>query len=74
MQYDAQVLGWIATFILLVGYYLNAKKQTSSWVVWFIGNTLMLIYSAIIEAYAVSFLSLFLMILNVYGYISWKKK
>ena len=27
-------LGWVATAILLIGYYLNAKKYTCSFIVW----------------------------------------
>ena len=38
-------LGWIATMLLLVGYYLNANKYVSSWLTWFTGNTCILIYS-----------------------------
>ena len=68
-----ELVGWLATMILLVGYYLNAKKALSSWIVWFIGNSTMLIYAIIIESYSVAFLSVVLMGMNVYGYFNWKK-
>ena len=66
-------LGWIATMLLLVGYYLNAKKLITSWFFWFVGNIIMLVYAIMIESYSVAFLSVFLMGMNVYGYFSWKR-
>ena len=70
---DTELIGWVATLLLLVGYYLNAKQILLSWIVWLHGNALMLIYALMINSYSVAFLSVALMILNVYGYISWKK-
>ncbi len=69
-----EILGWISTLILLVGYYLNAKKLISSWCFWLCGNTGMLVYATLINSYSVAFLSVVLMIMNVYGYISWKNQ
>ena len=71
---EIELLGWLATLVLLVGYYLNAKKLISSWVLWFIGNSAMLIYALLITSYSVAFLSVVLMGMNVYGYISWKNE
>ena len=70
---DTELIGWVATLLLLIGYYLNAKQIISSWVVWLHGNALMLIYALMINSHSVAFLSMVLMALNVYGYISWKK-
>lgn len=67
-----ELLGWISTGILLIGYYLNAKQKISSWWFWFVGNTGMLLYALMISSYSVAFLSIVLMIMNIYGYISWK--
>tara|TARA_B100001123_G_scaffold305012_1_gene340710 strand:+ start:693 stop:920 length:228 start_codon:yes stop_codon:yes gene_type:complete len=67
-----ELLGWAATAILLVGYLANARKKLYSWIIWLIGNTLMLVYAACIESYSVAFLSVVLMGMNVYGYFSWK--
>tara|TARA_Y100000310_G_C20508168_1_gene727450 strand:- start:349 stop:576 length:228 start_codon:yes stop_codon:yes gene_type:complete len=69
-----EVLGWLATITLLVGYYLNAKKMICSWIVWLHGNALMLIYALAINSYSVAFLSIALVVLNIYGYISWKSR
>ena len=29
---DIELIGWVATLLLLLGYYLNAKKKIASWV------------------------------------------
>ena len=70
---NIEILGWVATLLLLVGYYLNAKQVLLSWVIWLHGNALMLIYALAINSYSVAFLSIVLIVLNVYGYSSWKK-
>ena len=67
-----ELLGWTATLILLIGYWANAHKKLYSWIVWLIGNTLMLIYAVYIGSYSVAFLSVVLMGMNIYGYFSWK--
>ena len=66
-------LGWIATSLILLGYYLNAKQSVTSWLVWFLGNTFMLVYSIFISAWPQVGLAIALLCLNVYGYIEWKK-
>jgi len=73
IEYNIEWLGWAATILLLIGYYLNANKKISSWFFWFFGNTIMLVYAILIESYSVAFLSVFLMGMNVYGYRSWKR-
>ena len=69
-----EVLGWIATILILIGYYLNAKKLISSWLSWFIGNFLMVLYSFSIQAWPQLVLAFILMGLNIYGYLNWIKK
>lgn len=71
---NIEIIGWVATAILLFGYYLNAKKYIYSWLVWLTGNTAMLIYAWLIESHSVAFLSIALMGLNLYGYFSWKSE
>ena len=70
---DVELIGWIATLLLLLGYYLNAKKKIISWVIWITGNSVMLLYAWQIESSSVAFLSAVLILLNIYGYYSWKK-
>jgi len=67
------LLGWTGTSFILFGYYLNAKQSVISWIVWFLGNMLMLIYSICIVAWPQAALNAALLGLNVYGYIEWQK-
>jgi hypothetical protein len=69
---NIEVIGWVATILLLVGYYLNAKRRISSWIVWMVGNSTMLVYSSLIQSWSVAFLSLALIILNIYGFCKWR--
>ena len=68
-----EIIGWTGTALILIGYYLNAKKEISSWLHWCVGNLLMVIYSVAIGATPQVALAFILMMLNIYGYINWKK-
>ena len=68
-----EILGWTATALLLVGYYLNAKQYIYSWLVWLVGNAMMMIYAMLIQSYSVAFLSIVLVFLNIFGFYSWRK-
>jgi nicotinamide riboside transporter PnuC len=67
------LLGWCGVLLILAGYFFMAKKSISAWVLWFIGNIFMGFYSYIVGANPMVFLSFVLAIMNVYGYMSWKK-
>ena len=43
------IIGWLGTICILFGYYLNARKLEVSWIVWFLGNLFMLVYSIYIK-------------------------
>lgn len=73
MQY-IEWLGWVATALLLTGYYLNAKQYIYSWIVWLFGNSIMFIYAILIHSNSVAFLSIVLVFLNIFGWRSWRKK
>jgi len=68
-----EILGWTATALLLVGYYLNAKQYIYSWLVWLVGYSMMMIYAMLIQSYSVAFLSIVLVFLNIFGFYSWRK-
>ena len=68
-----EILGWTATALLLVGYYLNAKQYIYSWLGWLGGNSMMMIYAMLIQSYSVAFLSIVLVFLNIFGFYSWRK-
>lgn len=67
-----ELLGWVATITLLVGYYTNAHGKRYSWLVWFSGNSAMAVYAYFIGSTSILALSAALMILNLYGYNKWK--
>jgi hypothetical protein len=69
---NIEVLGWLATAILLIGYWANAHKKLYSWILWGIGNSLMLVYAYLITSHSVAFLSVVLIGMNIYGYFNWK--
>ena len=68
------ILGWIGALTVLFGYYLNAKKVMSSWLIWLLGNALVAVYSFHLSAYPTAFMSIVIMVMNIYGYFQWKKK
>ena len=70
---DIELIGWVATMLLLIGYYLNAQKKIISWIVWIAGNSTMLVYALLIQSNSIAFLSFILILLNVYGYVKWKR-
>ena len=53
--------------------YLNAKQYIYSWLVWLVGNSMMMIYAMLIQSYSVAFLSIVLVFLNIFGFYSWRK-
>ena len=54
-----------------MGLFAAQEKYFSSWFFWFFGNTIMLVYAILIQSYSVAFLSVFLMGMNIYGYVRW---
>ena len=71
---NIEAIGWLATVILLIGYWANAHKKLYSWILWMIGNTLMLFYAFVIDSHSVAFLSIVLIGMNIYGYFNWKNQ
>ena len=65
------VFGWIGAALVLAGYVLNAQKMPISWLIWIIGNAMVGIYCLQKKTYPTAFMSFVLMILNIYGYLSW---
>ena len=42
------VVGWIGTIMIMFGYYFNAKKIKTCFIIWGFGNIAFLIYSKLI--------------------------
>ena len=69
-----EVLGWLGFVNLIIGYILNAKKSITCFYFWGIGNILMIVYAVIINANPQIATAVIVLIMNVYGYIEWKRK
>ncbi|MBT4207355.1 hypothetical protein HOE22_03320 [Candidatus Woesearchaeota archaeon] len=67
------LIGWLGTTMIMIGYYLNAKKYKMCFYVWGIGNVAFLIYSYLINAIPQIAVSVFVLGMNVYGYKQWSK-
>ena len=67
------LIGWLGTTMIMVGYYLIAKKYNTCFYVWGIGNVAFLIYSYLIGAIPQIAVSIFVLGMNVYGYRQWSK-
>ena len=70
-KYCYDLIGWLAAFLVLFGYYLNANKHDECWLVWIVGNLLMGHYCHRKKAYPAATMSFVIVIMNMYGYITW---
>ena len=68
------VIGWIGFLYLIIGYILNAKKSISCFYFWGFGNILMIIYAILIDSNPQVATAIVVLLMNVYGYIEWKRK
>jgi len=64
-------IGWLGALLVILGYYLNANAIISSWLIWMVGNALVGIYSIYKKAYSTAVMSFIIMVMNIYGYVSW---
>lgn len=68
-----QLYGWIANVGFLVGAILLAKKNIWGFHAQILANILYLIQSIIMKNYALLWLSIILVFINLYGIIKWSK-
>ncbi len=66
------IIGWVG-FILIIWYYLNAKKKLYYFYIWGIGNLIYVSYRFVIDAFPVMAMIVFVLFMNVYGYMNWMK-
>ena len=66
-----KIIGWLGALLVIFGYYLNANENVMSWIVWIIGNMAVGSYSVYKKAYSTAMMSLIILFMNIYGYISW---
>jgi len=68
------ILGWTGFLLILIGYYFNAKKQIYCFAVWGVGNIIYKYYGYIISALPIIAMSLFVLFMNIFGYLNWIKE
>jgi len=67
-------LDWVGMAFLFLGFYRTAKKKIDSWIWLSIGCSLLGIFGLVRGAYGLGIGEIAFLVVNVYGYISWKKK
>ena len=70
---SVELVGWIGTVMIIYGYYFNAKKIKTCFIIWGLGNIAFLIYALLIDAPPQVAISIFVIGMNVYGYREWSK-
>ena len=68
-----ELIGWLGTALIMLGYYLNARKYKTCFYVWGLGNIRFLIYSYLISGTPQVAVSIFVLGMNIYGYKQWSK-
>jgi|TARA_Y100000992_G_C20823339_1_gene285895 hypothetical protein len=70
---SVDLIGWIGTVMIIFGYYFNAKKIKTCFIIWGLGNVAFLIYAILIDAPPQIAISIFVIVMNVYGFKEWSK-
>lgn len=70
-----EILGWLGTVLVLLGYILNSKQNHyHAMFVWIIGDIMWISYDILRHIYPHLFLSSIIIILNLYGIYNIIKK
>jgi len=70
-----EILGWVSTALVLIGFGLNAKgKFYHAMITWIIGDIGWIIYDFYIINFSHLALSLVIIAINIYGIINLKKQ
>ena len=70
-----EVLGWVSTVLVLIGFVLNARGIfTWAMVAWIVGDIGWITYDFFIDNFSHLVLSLVIISINIYGIIHLKKK
>jgi len=70
-----EIIGWIATILVLIGYSLNSStKYRMAMIIWILGDILWITYDILRGIYPHLCLSSIIIILNLYGIYKILKK
>ena len=72
-DYMIDMIGWLGFILILLGYYFNAKRKLYCFYIWGLGNMVYILYGFIINALPIMAMSVFVLIMNIYGYYNWVK-
>ena len=72
-DYMFDIIGWLGFFLIILGYYFNARKKLYCFYIWGLGNFVYIIYGFVINAFPMMAMSIFVLFMNVYGYMNWVK-
>jgi hypothetical protein len=62
------VIGWVSTVLVVLGYYFNSKNQrTIAFCTWISGDVGWIVYDIFIDNWSHMALSFFIIFLNLYG-------
>ena len=65
------IIGWLATILVLLGFYFNARKNILCFLSWIVGDVLWLYYSYLTDTIPHAGQSFVIIVLNIYGWINW---
>tara|TARA_A100001234_G_scaffold4107_1_gene3342 strand:- start:14 stop:259 length:246 start_codon:yes stop_codon:yes gene_type:complete len=68
-----EFIGWLGFALVSMGYYFNAKKKLYCFYIWGLGNAVYILYGFIISAFPIMAMSVFVLGMNIYGYLNWVK-
>ena len=68
-----EIIGWLGFALVSMGYYFNAKKKLYCFYIWGLGNAIYILYGFIISAFPIIAMSVFVLGMNIYGYLNWVK-
>jgi|LakMenEpi03Aug12_release.lakeMendotaPanAssembly.Ray.scaffolds.fasta_scaffold3495632_1 hypothetical protein len=70
-----EILGWLCTLLILIGYLLNSSQQTKyAMIVWCVGDIGWIVYDMSIHNISHAVLSGIIILLNTYGLYKLSKK
>lgn len=68
------ILGWIGNIGFILGSFLIARKRIEGFFAFSLGNAMYVIIGIILKTSSLWAISIYLLVMNLYGIINWKRK